>query len=94
MRLVAPDGAHRVVPYAEALAAAREGNQDLLCVQAQAEPPVYRLGSRSRLTYAVKARPRRLLAHDCPGASQHRPARLPPDLVRSAVVHLREWWSP
>lgn len=68
VRLVAPDGAHRVVSYAEALAAARAGNQDLLCVQAHADPPVYRLGSRSRLTYAVKARPRRLSAQGCPGA--------------------------
>jgi len=49
-------GAHRVVPYADALAAARAANLDLIAVQAGAAPPVFRLGSRGKRSYAAKAR--------------------------------------
>lgn len=56
VRLVAGDGGHTVMPYAEALAAARDAQQDLVCVQATASPPVYRLGSSSKRNYAFKVR--------------------------------------
>ncbi len=56
VRLVEEGGAHRVVPYADALAAARAANLDLIAVQAGAAPPVFRLGSRGKRSYAAKAR--------------------------------------